>query len=230
MKTEEILDLMQKNSSKKNQEGMERFAISGSKSFGVGLPFVRRLAGDIKKKAGKGADLNPLAVSLWKTGYHESKLLAGMVADVRIGWKQAEGWIEDCKNWAEVDQLCLNLLWKMQGVKEKALKFCEEEQEWVKRTGFVLMAVLAVREKEKMGDEFADACLLKIKKHSADSRNFIKKAVNWALRQIGKSTKGRYYGKALGLAEKLSKSENKAARWIGKDAKSELKAKASSLR
>ncbi|MDD5317662.1 MAG: DNA alkylation repair protein [Candidatus ainarchaeum sp.] len=225
MEFNEIISLLEKNSSKKNAAGMARFGITGTNAYGVGMPFVRNLAKRIKKEAKGGSARNSLAEKLWAHGFHEDKIVAALVAEPSIGWKQAEKWVSDCSNWAETDQLAMNLLWRMEGAPEKALEFSKSEEEFVKRAGFALMAVIPWRQKKGFPDAVADKFLAAIARESSDDRNFVKKAVNWALRHIGKMGSKRNYGKALALSRKLAKSEKKAARWIGSDAARELEAR-----
>lgn len=224
MEFQEIISLLEKNANVENQKGMERFAITAEKVYGTGVPFVRSLAKTIKKMKNE-KEKNELAKKLWKHGAHETKLLATMVASPSIGWDVVEKWIDECQNWAEVDQLCMNLLGNMEGASEKALEYSKEKEQWRKRTGFSLMAVITWREKKKIDPKTADRFLEAIERESADERNFVKKAVNWALRHIGKMGSKKNYEKALVLSKKLMDSKNKTARWIGSDAYRELKKK-----
>lgn len=207
------------------REGMERFAITADVTYGTGLPFVRGLAGRIKQETKDAAGRNALAKKLWRHGAHETKLLAALVAEPSIGWDTSDSWLGTCQNWAEVDQLCMNLLWKMPGSEEKALAYSRAKQEWRKRAGFVLMAVLAMRRKGTLDRRLSDRYFSAILRESADERNFVKKAVNWALRHMGKCVDGERYKKALGISRKLAAGKDKTARWIGKDALRELEAK-----
>jgi len=220
-----IISQFEKKSDKSNVEGMARFGITGTNAYGVGMPFVRNLAKQVKKRVKGDSARNALALKLWSHGFHEDKVLAALVAEPSIGWRQAGKWVSDCSNWAETDQLAMNLLWKMEGAPEKALEFSKAEKEFVKRAGFALMAVIPWRQKKEFPDAVADKFLAAIERESTDERNFVKKAVNWALRHIGKMGSKRNYDKALALARKLSKSGNKAARWIGSDAARELEAR-----
>jgi len=148
-----------------------------------------------------------------------------MVASPSIGWPAVEKWINDCQNWAEVDQLCMNLLGDMEGASEKALEYSKEKEQWRKRTGFSLMAVITWRQKKDIDQKLVDKFLVAIERESTDERNFVRKAVNWALRHVGKMGDKNNYQKALALSKKLASSKNKTARWIGSDAYRELKKK-----
>jgi len=225
MKFSEFMARMRRKGTAHNREGMKRFAITGSKLYGSGVPFVRKLAGRARKEVKEEKKRNALARRLWASGVHEGKLAATMIAEPSIGWRTAEKWISQCRNWAEVDQLCSNLLWKMKGVDRKALQYTRVRELWKKRTGFVLMAVLAVRRRGELKPKLANAFFAAIERESKDERNFVRKAVNWALRQVGKSTNARNWRKALVLARKLAAGKDKTARWIGSDAKRELEEK-----
>ena len=227
MKFPEIISLFEKNANPSNKEGMERFAITAEKAYGTGIPFVRNLAKQILKQMKKESadERNELAKKLWAHGAHETKLLASMVASTSIGWKTAEKWIDDCQNWAEVDQLCMNLLDDMDGASDKALEYSHSEGMWRKRAGFALMAVTTWRQKKEVDVRVVDKFLEAIERESTDDRNFMKKAVNWALRHVGKSGTRQSYDKALALSKKLANSKDKTARWIGSDALRELKKK-----
>lgn len=216
----EVIIKLKNNSSKKNIEGMRRFAIQSAKCFGVGNTKIREIVKELRKKIDKDKR-NKIAQELWNYGYHETKTMAGMIATKEIGWKTTEKWISKCENWAQVDGLCLDLLWKLPNADKKAIQFSKSKKLWRKRTGFAMMAVLAVRYKNELNSRITKEFFKAIERESEDKRNFIKKAVNWALRQIGKSAP-KYYSKALGLSKKLSNSVDKTERWIGKDAYREL--------
>lgn len=225
MRLIEIVSELEKCSSSKNVEGMGRFGIRGTKAYGCGVPAVRKIAARVKNEEKNPEKRNALAAELWKHGFHEEKLLASMVATPSIGWKTAEKWISDCNNWAEIDQLCMNLLGGMEGAEEKALEFSKSDKEWRKRAGFALMAVVVWKQKGKFPKEYSDKFLSAIERESTDGRNFVRKAVNWALRHIGKMTDKKRWKGAVALSRKLSKSSDKAARWIGTDALRELEKK-----
>ena len=225
VRAEELAGRMKRNGSRRNVEGMKRFAITGSPLYGCSVPYVRKLAREVRREVKEGRARNAIARKLWRKGVHECKLLATMIAEPGIGWRGVERWISDCRNWAEVDQLCSNLLWKLKGVEAKALQYARARELWKKRTGFALMAVLAVRRKGGLGAGLVDGYLKAIERESTDERNFVRKAVNWALRQIGKSTNQKYWKKAVSLSKKLASSRNKTSRWVGSDARRELEAK-----
>ena len=217
MTIDEILDTMKANASADNVAGMARFGISSEGTLGLSIPFVRSLA----KRAGKDHEL---ALGLWATGIHEARIMASMVD--RPEWVtegQMEAWVAEFDSWDVCDQVCGNLFDRVPTAKEKAVAYCRRPEEFVRRAGFVLMAYLAVHDK-KAPDELFVSFLPLIREYAVDERNFVKKAVNWALRQIGKRN-GALMPQALALAEELSTSTSKSARWIGKDAVRELRSK-----
>lgn len=196
-------------------EGMARFGIRGGNVYGVSVPNLRRLA----RKAGKN---HRLAIDLWKTGIHEARILAGMVDDPRkVTVEQMESWVRDFDSWDVVDGSCGNLFDKTPFAFEKAMEWSKREAEYEKRAGFVLMAELAVHDKA-LPDETFLAFLPVIAREAVDNRNFVKKAVNWALRQIGKRNLPLNRA-AIVTSEKIRNLESSAARWIASNALKELK-------
>jgi 3-methyladenine DNA glycosylase AlkD len=197
-----------------NVEGMKRFGIAADRAFGVRVPIVRSIARSIGKN-------HALAIELWDTGIHEAQLLCSMTADIKqVTETQINKWLKGFASWDMVDQFCLNLFWKLPDAHERAIEWAARKEEFVKRTGFSLMAVLAVHDK-KAPDAAFEKFLPIIKQASTDDRNFVKKAVNWALRQIGKRN-GVLCKKALGCSREILAIDSRAARWIATDAIREL--------
>lgn len=195
-------------------EGMASFGITPGKAYGVAIPELRRIAKNIGKDHG-------LAASLWAHGYRETQILASMVDDVRyVTEEQMEQWVSEFDYWEICDQCCMNLFEDMPCAYEKATQWSHREEEFVKRAGFVLMARLAVSDK-KAADELFISFFPMIKEGALDKRNFVKKAVNWALRQIGKRNLS-LNAKAIKLAEELQQTDNISARWVAADAILEL--------
>jgi len=196
-------------------EGMARFGIQSSNSFGVSVPKLRTLAREV------GRD-HQLAMRLWETELHDARLLATMVdnpEEVTIG--QMDRWVRDCDSWDVVDGSCGNLFDKTPFAVAKAKEWCNREEEFVKRAGFVLMAELAVHDKQAKDGLFLEFLPL-IMGGASDERNFVKKAVNWALRQIGKRNL-KLNKAAVSTALKIQKIDSGAAKWIASDALRELK-------
>ena len=204
---EEISDESVVNSNK-------RFAIGCEYSYGIRLPVIRKLA----KEIGKDHDL---AIELWNHPYHESHLLATMIEEKeKVTSKQLNEWVNSFYSWDIVDQACINLLVDLPQARDNIFIWCESEKEFVKRTAFSLIAVIAVRDKNAESEYF-DKYFPLIKKASFDNRNFVKKSVNWALRQIGKRDI-ECNRKALDVAYEISQFDDKACRWISSNAIREL--------
>jgi 3-methyladenine DNA glycosylase AlkD len=196
-------------------EGMSRFGIRGSKMLGVSVPNLRKLA------ARNGKD-HGTALGLWATGIHDARLLATMIDEpAKVTEEQLEAWVKDFDSWDIVDQACGNLIDKTPFAINKALEWTKREGEYEKRTGFSLMATLAVHDK-KSGDKTFLDFLPSIVRESNDERNFVKKAVNWSLRQIGKRNQDLNKA-AIHTAEKIARLDSKSARWIATDALRELR-------
>lgn len=207
--------LLKKHANPKNAAGMARFGINPKNTLGISIPVLRTLA----KKIGKD---HKLAQQLWKTKIHEARLLAGFIDDPKlVTAKQMESWAKDFDSWDICDQACSNLFDKTPYAYRKAREWTKSNKEFVRRAGFVMMACLAVHDKKAPDKTFLQFFPL-IEKYSSDDRNFVKKAVNWALRQIGKRRHSKLRKPAITLAKKLSASNSPAARWTGKDALREL--------
>jgi 3-methyladenine DNA glycosylase AlkD len=198
----------------KNVEGMMRFGISSNKTLGVSVSSIRSLA----RKVGTN---HRMALELWKTGIHEAKILAAMVDDPKeVTESQMERWVKDFDSWDICDECCGILFDKTPHAFAKATEWAKRKEEFVKRAGFVMMAELAVHEKAAPDSAFL-SFFGPIEGEATDSRNFVKKAVNWALRQIGKRNL-RLNGEAIKLARRIQKIESSSAKWIASDALREL--------
>jgi 3-methyladenine DNA glycosylase AlkD len=162
-----------------------------------------------------------LALKLFNSKIHEARLLASMIADPEIlSEKQIDKWVKTFDSWDIVDQSCMNLFSKSEIAKNKVLELSNKEKEFEKRTAFALMASLAVHDKKMLDKDFVKYFLI-IKKQSIDERNFVKKAVNWALRQIGKRNKN-LNKEAIKLAKEIRNINNKASKWNANNAITEL--------
>lgn len=215
MKINELMSLLKKQRNPKNIAGMARFGINPKNTLGISIPCLRSLA----KKIGKD---HQLARQLWATKIHEARLLAGFIDDPRLVTRgQMDSWVKDFDSWDICDQVCSNLFDQTPFAYAKARQWTARKEEYVRRAGFVLMAALSVHDK-KASDEKLLKFFPLIEKYSTDERNFVKKSVNWALRQMGKRRNSSLRKPALALAAKLSKAGSSSARWIGKDAYREL--------
>jgi 3-methyladenine DNA glycosylase AlkD len=218
MRCRQVLDVLKSLGDPANVVGMARFGIKPAVACGVPKPVLRRLARDL------GHD-HDLARHLWASGVHEAMVLASMIDDpAKVTSDQMDEWANDFDNWDICDQCCLNLFWKTRFAYRQAREWSANDGEYVKRAGFVLMASLAVHDK-KAGDAAFREFLPIIRREAVDERNFVKKAVNWALRQIGKrdSTLNR---EAIEVALELQQAESRSARWVGSDAFRELTSEA----
>ena len=215
MNYNDIIQKLRTLSNSKAIEGMARFGITPQKTFGVSIPNLRKIAQEV------GRNRN-LAQKLWVSDIRETRILASMIDEPKkVTEKQMERWVKDFDYWEICDQCCMNLFEKTQFAYQKAEEWSQREEEFVKRAGYVLMARLAVSDKKAEDSQFEKIFPL-IKRGSTDHRNFVKKAVNWALRQIGKRNLD-LNKKAIKVAEEIQKIDLKTAKWISSDAIRELK-------
>lgn len=214
MQCEEILKQLKSLSNPKNVEGMARFGINPNNTYGVSIPHLRNIA----KRIGKN---HILAQQLWSSGIHEARILAAMIDNSQdISEKQMENWAGDFDSWDVCDQVCMNLFDKTKYAYKKAIEWSSNKKEFVKRAGFVIMASLAFHDKNAKDSDLINLLPI-IKRESNDDRNFVKKAVNWALRQIGKRN-AKLNREAIKTAKEILKLNSKASKWIASDALKEL--------
>lgn len=214
MQLNKILKRLKSLGDPKAVEGMTRFGINPKNTYGVSIPNLRALAKEIGKN-------HSLAQELWLSGVHEGRILAGMVDEPElVTEEQMERWVTDFDSWDVCDHVCSNLFDKTEFAHQKAVERSSRREEFVKRAGFVLMAALSVHDR-KAKDEAFLRFLPIIKAESTDDRNFVWKAVNWALRQIGKRNK-RLNKEAIRTAKEIQAMSSKSARWIASDALKEL--------
>jgi 3-methyladenine DNA glycosylase AlkD len=210
----QILFKLKKLENKKNKEGMARFGINTENAYGISVSTIRKIAKDLKRD-------HRLAQELWKTKNHEARLLACFIDEPeKVTEAQMEKWAKDFDSWDICDLCCSNLFDQTPYAYKKAVAWTKRKEEFVKRAGFVMMAALSVHDKKALDSRFTKFFPL-IKKHSTDERNFVKKAVNWALRQIGKRNLP-LNKKAIQLAKEIKKIDSKSSRWIASDALREL--------
>jgi len=216
MKTSaEIVAHLRTLASPRDAEGQRRFGITpGDELLGIRAPVLREIARAHRRD-------HALALALWATGIHEARIIAALVDDPKaVERGQMERWARDCDNWAATDACCCVLFDRTPYAIEKAHAWSRRRAEFVKRSGFVLMAGLAVHRKELPDAVFLDF-LPVIRREAVDERNFVKKAVNWALRQIGKRNP-RLRRAAIAEAKRIHKLPSASARWIAADALREL--------
>ncbi len=219
MNRDEVLERLQALANSDAVTGMARYGINPDHAYGINIPTLRALAKEI------GPD-HALADQLWESGKHEARILATMID--RPKWvteQQMDRWVEDFNSWDLCDQCLGNLFDRMGALAHsKALAWSERDEEFVKRAGYVLMARLAVG-KKGMTDADFEPFWPRLIAGATDERNFVKKAVNWALRQIGKRSRA-LNTRAIQTAEAMQQIDSKAARWIAADALRELRSEA----
>lgn len=214
MDCKEIIIKLQSMASEKYKSNVVNMGIPESHSIGVSTGDVRELAKSIGKS-------NELAFELWETGFHEARLLAVLLFDKKlISLNEVERLMPDVISWDLCDHLCKNLIIKMKGFEDLILKWCEAEQTYTKRAAFTLIASAVIHQKNLSNDALNDYLKL-IAKNSYDEREHVKKAVSWALKEIGKKD-FEYQEKAILLAHDLKQNGTKAQIWIAKDALKEL--------
>ncbi|MGB9937497.1 MAG: DNA alkylation repair protein [Methanobacterium sp.] len=215
MNFDDIILELELLSNPEDVEGRARFGIKSKKAYGVRMPEIRRIA----KKAGKNHEL---AQELWDYGYNETQIMASLVEDPkRVTEEQMEKWALQFDTWDVCDQCCMNLFRKTPFAYKKVQEWSNRKEEFVKRAAFTLIATLAVHDKKADNRTFQNLFPIIIRE-SVDNRNFVKKAVNWALRQIGKRNKN-LNEKAILVAEQINELDFKSSKWIAKDAIRELK-------
>jgi 3-methyladenine DNA glycosylase AlkD len=214
MQANDVIERLEVLESAADREGMARFGIRPGHALGISVAKLRAIAREIGRDHG-------LALELWSSGVHEARILATIVDDPDlVSREQMESWVEDFDSWDLCDQACMNLFWRTEAGVEMAFEWAEREEEFVKRAAFALMARFATK-RAKAPDELLESFLPVIEGASDDDRNFVRKAVNWALRGIGKRNV-HLNGLALACAERIRATDSKSARWIANDALREL--------
>jgi 3-methyladenine DNA glycosylase AlkD len=214
----DVLDKLQSKARPEQLRGMAKYGMTMEQRLGVSVPDMRKLAKEI------GRD-HKLALSLWRTGVAEARIVAGMVGDpAKLTEEQMEEWVKGINSWDICDQVCDNLFEKNQLAWKKIVDWSEREEEFVKRTAFSLIACLAWHDKKASDEKFIELFPVIIRA-ATDERNFVKKAVNWALRNIGKRNL-KLNEAAINTAKEIQRLDSKAAHWIAADAIRELESDA----
>jgi 3-methyladenine DNA glycosylase AlkD len=213
MPYEEVIARLKTEANPDNVAGMARYGISTTNTLGISIYTLRKIAKEIKKD-------HDLALQLWDSGIHEARLLAGFVDEPdKVTETQLEHWVKDFDSWDIGDQVS-ELISKTPFVTRKIHEWSVREEEFVKRAAFSLIAELAWYDK-KLTDEDFEPFFILIKSAATDERNFVRKAVNWALRNIGKRN-AALNRRAIEVAREIQKTDSKSARWIAADALREL--------
>jgi len=209
-----VLEQLKEKGSAKNVEGMGKFGMATDQRLGVPVPEMRKIAKGIGKD-------HELALELWETGVQEARIVACLI-DVpeAVTENQMEAWVADFNSWDVCDQVCLNLFEKTSFSQQKIEEWSIREEEFVKRAAYAIIAGLAWHDKQAADEQFIEY-LPVIKSGATDDRNFVKKAVNWALRNIGKRNPV-LNAAAIKTATELQQMDSKSARWIASDAIREL--------
>jgi 3-methyladenine DNA glycosylase AlkD len=214
----DVLDKLQSKAQPEQLEGMAKYGMAVEQRLGVSVPDMRKLAKEIGKD-------HKLALDLWRTGIAEARIVAGMVGDpAKLTEEQMEEWVKGINSWDVCDQVCMNLFEKDQLAWKKIVDWSEREEEFVKRTAFSLIACLAWHDKKASDEKFIELLPIIIR-GATDERNFVKKAVNWALRNIGKRNL-KLNEAAINTAKEIQRLDSKAAHWIAADAIRELESDA----
>jgi len=215
---EYVLEILKSKARPEQLEGMAKYGMAVEQRLGVSVPDLRKLAKEL------GQD-HELAQELWKTGISEARIVAAMIDDPhKLAEGQMEDWVKDINSWDVCDQVCMNLFEKSPLAWKKIHDWSNREEEFVKRTAFSLIACLAWHDKKAEDEKFIELFPV-ITQGATDERNFVKKAVNWALRNIGK--RNQNLNKAvIDTAKGIQRLDSKAARWIATDAIRELESEA----
>ncbi|MEO8677795.1 MAG: DNA alkylation repair protein [Vicinamibacterales bacterium] len=209
-----VLTWLRRRGSRRNIEGMARFGIISPKAFGVSMATMRPLV----KRLGRDHDL---AAALWSSGWHEARILASFIDEpARVTPAQMDRWARDFNNWAVCDSVCLHLFTRTPHAWKKVAQWSGRNSEFIKRAAFALIAGLTVHDRTAADVRFVRLLPI-IERGAADDRNYVRKAVSWALRQIGKRNIV-LNGAAVVVAQRLARAPDASSRWVGKDALREL--------
>ncbi len=210
----DVLRRLTRHANRRNVEGMLRFGIGGEGRLGVSMPILRSLGKEIGKD-------HRLALELWRAGVPEARILASLVADPsHMTSTQADRWIRDLDSWDVCDQLCMNVLEKAPFARMKVRQWSGRSREYERRAAFALLACMAWHRKDDPDEWFVRTFPL-IRAAATDERNYVKKAVSWALRTIGKRNP-RLQRAALAEADRIGRLPAPSARWISSDVRREL--------
>jgi 3-methyladenine DNA glycosylase AlkD len=211
---EDVLETLKARARPDQIEGMARYGMSSAGRLGISVAELRQVGRAVGKD-------HALALELWRTGIPEAQILAAIVAEpAKLTEQQMEDWVADLNSWDVCDQVCMNLFEKHPLAWKKIQDWSERDEEFVKRAAFALIACLAWHDKKATDQQFI-ALLPLLKRGATDNRNYVKKAVNWALRHIGK--RNRFLNEAaIQVAKEIQRIDSRAARWIASDALREL--------
>ncbi|MCU0426574.1 MAG: DNA alkylation repair protein [Candidatus Kapabacteria bacterium] len=223
LSAQQIIESLHVLGSEHDRQGMKRFGINVERALGISVRTLREIAKEIQREAKQHHSSSPkvllhtLAEELWEMGWHESRLLAILIEHpASMNAEQIESWVRDVDSWDVCDQLCSNLLVKNDYARERIIAWCADEEEFVRRVGIVMIAQIAVHDKAASNAALEELLPL-LEQYAFDKRNFVKKAVNWSLRQIGKRN-AYLLEAATACAERIQAQGTPSARWIAADA------------
>ena len=222
MDKDDVLAWLRKRGTARNVEGMARYGIRSKRAFGVSMGTMKPLAKRLRRD-------HALAAALWKSGWFEGRMLAALIDDpAKVTAAQMDTWARGFENWADCDTTCFHLFDKTPFAWSKIRQWSRSPDEFVKRGAFALMASLALHDKAAPDSRFRSMLPI-IERAAGDERNFVKKAVSWALRGIGNRSLS-LHAAALAVARRLSASKTASCRWVGKDAERDLMSAATRAR
>jgi 3-methyladenine DNA glycosylase AlkD len=214
----EVLQTLEETGDRSRLQSMAGYGIDTSRAVGLSVSELRRIA------RGLGRD-HELAAALWASGVHEARILASLVDEpARVSEAQMDAWVADVDSWDVCDGVCGNLFDRTPFALDKAVEWSTREPELEKRAAFALMACAAVHRRD-LPDAAFGSLLPVIREQTSDDRNYVKKAVSWALRQIGKHS-AELNARAIRTAEQIERTDARSARWIARDALRELRSDA----
>ena len=204
-----VLTWLERRGTKRNRDGMARYAIHAEKAFGVSMSTMKGLAARLGRN-------HALAHALWDTGWYEARILVSFVGDpAALTAAEMDRWCRDFDNWAICDTICFHLFDKTPLAWGKLGQWARRRDEFEKRAAFALLAALALHDKTAPESRFLTSLPL-VTRAATDERNFVKKGVSWALRSIGHRSPALHTA-ACDLAATLARSDDATARWVGRD-------------
>ena len=211
---EAVVASLKRRATKGVRDGMARYGIPSDRAFGVSVGALKKVAQGLGRN-------HALAAALWDTGWYEARMLAAFVDEpARVTPAQMDRWCRDFDNWAICDTVCFHLFDRTPHAWRKVAEWSALRDEFGRRAAFALLWGLTVHDKHADDERFAEALVL-VERAATDERHFVKKAVNMALRAVGKRN-ARLKLAAVTVAKRLADSPQAAARWVGADARREL--------
>ena len=218
MTVQDIISRFQEIGNPEEAIAITSIGVKSKKILGVPLIQIRQVANEL------GCCNHLLALELWNTGFHEARILATMIENPAVVTpEQADKWADDFDSWILCDHCCSSLFWKLPFAPDKALEWTENNAEFIRRAGFALIAALALhlKESDRITLGFLDYSLFSARKHASDSSPHVRKAVSWAIRQIGKRNI-KWHTAAVETAEEIRMQPAKEAKWVARQTLADL--------